>query len=226
MNPGPTIIARFDPRTGNFTQIAGGGFSTGEFVPALGADLGTVGGLAVARNGDIYFTDKNTDKLRKVNAATNMITTVAGTGTAGYNGDNSQGTLVQLNNPAGVALDDSGNLYVSDISNYRVRKVGLATGSVITIGGNGVNDYPIEAALATESPMVRPLRLLTLSAVYSLRRDWVSLVESNLHQTESIRSRAPTSQSLEVKTRWQRKQNSHYLMASQRTRRETSMLPI
>ena len=144
---GPTIIARFDVETGNITQIAGG-------------DLGSVGGLAVAHNGDIYFSDQSTHRVLKISAATKLVTTVAGTGTAGYNGDKQQALAVQLNAPSGLTIDDNDNLYISDTGNFRVRKVELATGNLTTIGGNGVFDYPVAASLATQSPMGSPLDIV------------------------------------------------------------------
>ena len=74
-------------------------------------------------SGNIYIADPYNDRIRKVAVATGLISTVAGTGVAGYNGDGIAATTAQLYVPSGVAVDSSGNIYIADSYNGRIRKV-------------------------------------------------------------------------------------------------------
>ena len=70
-----------------------------------------------------------------------VISTIAGTGSASYSGDNGQATDATINGPAGIAIDSSGNLYFSDYGNHRVRRITVATGMITTHAGTGVSSY-------------------------------------------------------------------------------------
>ena len=85
--------------------------------------------------GNLYIADMNRQRIRKVDC-NGIITTVAGNGTAGYNGDGFLATSAELNDPSGVALDSAGNLYVADAYNNRIRKVDT-NGIITTVAGNG-----------------------------------------------------------------------------------------
>ena len=90
-------------------------------------------GVAVDGSGNLYIADYDNDRVRKVDAS-GTITTVAGTGTAGFSGDGGPATSAQLNAPYGVAVDGSGNLYIADCWQPRVRKVD-ASGTITTVAG-------------------------------------------------------------------------------------------
>jgi sugar lactone lactonase YvrE len=94
-----------------------------------------IGGMAIDAAGNIYIADKANQRVRKI-AASGIITTVAGKGTAGFSGDGGAATSAQLNQPAGVALDAAGNVYVLDSGNFRIRKI-AANGTIATVAGNG-----------------------------------------------------------------------------------------
>ncbi len=85
--------------------------------------------------------------IRKVTVSTGIIDTIVGTGTGSYSGDNGPATSATLNGPSRVTLDSTGNVYIADGSNHRVRKVTISTGIITTIAGNGAtntdgsNDY-------------------------------------------------------------------------------------
>jgi sugar lactone lactonase YvrE len=129
-------------QSGVITTIAGngqGGFS-GDNGPALSAQLGNIGGMCFDRKGNLYIVQgSNQHRIRKVDA-TGIITTFAGTGVAGYSGDNGPATLAKLYNPFDIVCDSIGNIYISDAGNYRIRKVDTF-GIITTFAGNGTNVY-------------------------------------------------------------------------------------
>jgi hypothetical protein len=133
--------------SGVITTIAGGG--TGDGQAATAAPLNYPENVAVDSAGNLYIADFDNNRVRKVNHATDLITTVAGTGTAGYNGDGGQATAAELSAPYAVALDSAGNLYIADSNNERVRKVNLSTGVITTIAGNGSYGYSGDGGQAT-----------------------------------------------------------------------------
>src|SRR5208282_3015356 len=112
---------------GIITTVAGNGtFSyNGDNIPATSAALGP-SGVTVDSAGNLYIADINNNRIRKVDAS-GIITTVAGNGTFGYNGDNIAATSAELENAFGVAVDSAGNLYIADSSSNRIRKVNVST---------------------------------------------------------------------------------------------------
>ena len=95
--------------------------------------------MAVDSDNNIYIADANNHRIRKVDAATGNITTVAGDGASGYGGDGGPATAAQLNAPRGVAVDGDGNIYIADVNNERVRKVTASTGVITTVAGDGTS---------------------------------------------------------------------------------------
>ncbi|MFL6353657.1 MAG: choice-of-anchor D domain-containing protein, partial [Bryobacteraceae bacterium] len=95
--------------------------------------------VAVDQAGNVYIADTGNNVIRRVAAATGIITTVAGHGLYGYSGDGSLATTASLADPSGVALDAAGNLYIADFSNNVVRKVNATTGVISTVVGGGSN---------------------------------------------------------------------------------------
>src|SRR6201988_427284 len=112
------------------TTIAGNGTSnySGDNGPATAAELSSPEGIAFDASGNMYFADGNNNRIRKIDAGTGIITTIAGTGTYGYSGDNGLATAAQLFGPETIAFDASGNLYITDGYNNRIRKITTSTG--------------------------------------------------------------------------------------------------
>src|SRR5690348_6224588 len=126
---------------GTLTRVAGtgrGGYA-GDGGPAIAAQLITPSGIAVDAAGNVYVADRDAAVVRRIDVAGN-ISTVAGTGTAGYNGDGQAAVQAQLAGPMGLALDSAGNLFIADTQNHRVRKI-AADGSISTVAGNGSYGY-------------------------------------------------------------------------------------
>jgi uncharacterized protein (TIGR03437 family) len=133
--PDQGTILRLDASTGVLTQIAGNGTEgfSGDNGPAAGAQLFLPQGVAVNSAGNLYIADRYNARVRKVSRG--AITTVAGTGTPGFSGDNGPAASAQLSFPKDVAVDSDGNLYIADEGNNRIRKV--SNGVITTVAGGG-----------------------------------------------------------------------------------------
>jgi sugar lactone lactonase YvrE len=126
---------------GIITTVAGNGIGeySGDNGLAISAGLRYPAGLAVDASGALYIADSGNYAVRKVTTDGN-ITTVAGTGTGGYSGDNGIARSARLSSPEGLALDASGNLYIADTFNHRIRKVSLG-GIITTVAGTGTAGF-------------------------------------------------------------------------------------
>ncbi len=148
-------IRRRSASDSRITTIAGGGTSTAENVLATSAAI-SPNYMCIDSHGDIYFTTDN--KVRKVDAVTGNIITVAGTGTAGLSGDGGPATVAQVNMPQGIAVNTAGDLFIADRNNNRIRKVVVSTGVISTIAGvdtaGYVGDGGPAVAAALNSPVV------------------------------------------------------------------------
>jgi GT2 family glycosyltransferase/DNA-binding beta-propeller fold protein YncE len=134
------VIRRVDAR-GNIEPVAGShelgtGFS-GDNGPAIGARLDTPDGVAIAPDLDLIVADSHNDRIRRVDRQTGIITTIAGSGENGYDGDDQPATEAALNTPSAVAAAPNGDIYIADTLNYRVRMVDAKTGLIHTVAGDG-----------------------------------------------------------------------------------------
>jgi trimeric autotransporter adhesin len=131
----PTVVAGIDCNNGVFGD---NGYS-GDNGLATSAQLNSPSGVAVDSVNNLYIADSGNNRIRKVTAASGIITTVAGNGSAGFSGDNGPATDAGMYNPVGVAVDSAGNLYIADDYHDRVRKVSAGTGIITTVAGTGSN---------------------------------------------------------------------------------------
>ncbi len=109
--------------------------------------------VAVDSSGNLFIVENGDSRIRKVDTK-NVISTVAGTGVAGFAGDGSTADKAQLNSPTGVAVDSSGNIYVADSLNLRIRKI--SSGNMSTVAGNGVLSYSGDGGAATAAQLLAP----------------------------------------------------------------------
>ena len=138
-------ILKFTMNTCTSSIFVGTGVAgySGDGGPATSAQLNDVNGLEFDKYGNLFIADYGNNVVRKVDRSTGLITTVAGTGygagtgAGGHSGDGGLATLAELNNPRDIALDDSGNIYISDQTNCRIRKVTANTGIITTVAGSG-----------------------------------------------------------------------------------------
>jgi sugar lactone lactonase YvrE len=148
-------IRKVDP-SGNITTFAGNGILgyTGDNNLASSAAIGTPYGLAADSSGNLYTTDPSFSVVRKI-AAAGTISTVAGTGFAGFSGDGGPATSATLRGPYAVAVDSTGDLFIADRSNYRVREV-TASGTISTVAGSGFCCFAGDGAAATSAYLYLP----------------------------------------------------------------------
>ena len=151
-------IRKVSAATGIITTIAGDGTAafSGDAGLATAAQLNSPNGLAVDRSGNLYIADTANNRIRKLSAATGIITTIAGDGTAAFSGDSGLGTAAQVNSPQGLAIDSSGNLYIADAGNNRIRKLSAATGFITTVAGNGTASLGGDDGSATAAQLNGP----------------------------------------------------------------------
>lgn len=135
--------------SGIITTIAGNGIAgySGDGGQATAAEVNVPYGIELDASGNIYFADCGNCVLRKINTLGN-IDRFAGNGGPGFSGDGGQATDAELNSPTGIALDVSGNIYLADCLNNRVRKVNTS-GVISTIVGNGIAGYSGDGGQAT-----------------------------------------------------------------------------
>jgi len=155
---GNNCIRKLTATTGVITTVAGNGAFgySGDGGAATSASLNYPSGVAVDVAGNLFIADQQNNTIRKVTAATGVITTVAGNGTPDYSGDGSAATSASLNYPSGVAVDVAGNLFIADQQNNRIRKVTAATGVITTVAGNGLTSYSGDGGYATSAHLYRP----------------------------------------------------------------------
>ncbi len=132
--PAVTLAPAIHAVAGNYTL--GPGYS-GDNGAATSASLTLPQGVALDGSGNLYIADTQNNAIRKVNATTQIITTVAGNGTYGYSGDTGPATQATLANPTGVAVDAAGDLYIADVGNAVIRRVDAITGYITTVAGGG-----------------------------------------------------------------------------------------
>jgi sugar lactone lactonase YvrE len=160
---------------GILTTIAGTGEKgkAGDDGPALKAQFDGPHHLALAANGDVYLADTWNNRVRKIDAKTGVITTIAGTGEKGFSGDGGPATKAKFGGIYCLAFDAKGEkMYLADLDNRRIRMVDLAGGTVTTVAGNGEKGVPKDGADAKSSPLVDP-RAVAVDAkgnVYILER--------------------------------------------------------
>jgi len=132
-------VRRVEAGTGLITTIAGVGQPRygGDGGPAVDAGLNEPAALAVSKSGTLYIADQSNNRVRAIDLATGLIRTVAGTGSASYNGDSLPAVEADLAGPSGLALDKDGTLFIADTFNGRIRAIDPTTGLIKTVVGDG-----------------------------------------------------------------------------------------
>jgi len=147
--------------TGIITTFAGNGSpgNSGDGGIATNAQVMTPEGLSMDKFGNLYIADIDNNNVRKVDASTGIIKTIAGIGTSGYTGDEGPATSAQLNSPGKAIVDNYGNIIISDSYNQAIRKIDGTTGVITTIAGNGTPGYFGDGGQATNALLGGPFGL-------------------------------------------------------------------
>ncbi|WP_216843133.1 Ig-like domain repeat protein [Granulicella sp. S190] len=161
---GNSAIRKIDATTGNISTIAGtlgsSGFG-GEGQAATTALLSSPQGFGYDKNGNLFIADTGNNRIRKVDASSQLITTIAGNGGAGFSGDGSAAISAQFDQPWGLTISINGSIYIADFANNRVRKIDGVTGDVTTVAGNGSSGFAGDGGPATAATLNSPASVIT-----------------------------------------------------------------
>lgn len=173
-------VRRLDLATGVLTTVAGGGSTPyQDGLPATQVGLGFLYGIAVDPGGNLLIAANALDRLLRVDAVTGIITTVAGTGTAGDSGDGGPATSAMISSPAGIVVDAAGNIFFSDLGNVRVRRVDAATGIISAYAGTGTPGNAGDGGPATSATLYGPRGL-------ALNGDGDLFISDNLYTGDGV----------------------------------------
>src|ERR1019366_8607927 len=142
-----------DARVTYQVETVAGSSRIGDGGPALAAQFSNIQGIAIDRLGNLYLSDTDNHRVRKVSGGT--VTTIAGTGVAGFSGDGKSAVNAQLNFPYGLALDSAGNLYIAEFEGHRVRKL-TPDGKLSTVAGTGVAGWSGDGSRAPAAQIDYP----------------------------------------------------------------------
>ena len=151
-------IRRLDLKTNLVTTIAGSGEKgyRGDGGPATQASLNMPHEIQFDGAGNLYIAERDSHVIRKVEAKTRVISTVAGTGVGGFGGDGGPGVKAQLRQPHSIVFDRDGTLLICDIGNQRIRRLHLDTGVIETYAGNGQASDTPDGAPVSRAPLRGP----------------------------------------------------------------------
>lgn len=152
------VVRKVSATTGIITTVVGDGTSgnSGDGGPASAARIYWPGGVCKDATGNLYITDAYSNVVRKVDAATGNISSIAGTGTDGYSGDGGPATNANLSGPMGICADAAGNIFFTEDGNGTVRKINAASGTITTIAGTGTNGFSGDGGAATTAQLDHP----------------------------------------------------------------------
>ena len=150
----PSVVYRIETVAGS-ARIGDGG-------PATAAQISNIQGIAVDRWGNLYLADTDNHRVRKISPS-GVIGTLAGTGVAGFSGDGGPAAAAQLNLPYGLAADLAGYVYVADLGNDRVRRIG-PDGVITTVAGNGIRGSSGDGGAATGAQLLTPRNVVVDAA--------------------------------------------------------------
>ena len=144
----------------NMVPVAGMQGSYGQLgdgKPATQAQLYLPSAVAVDGLGNLYIADSAHHRIRKVDAGTQTISTIAGIGSPGYSGDGGPASNARLSDPEGISIDGAGNLYIADTGNNAVREVLAISGTIVTVAGNGAAGDSGDGGLAIAAELSQPV---------------------------------------------------------------------
>ena len=171
------VVRRLDLGTGRISTVAGTGRKgySGDGGPATAATLNEPYEVRFDTHGNMFFVEMRNNIVRRVDARSGIISTIAGSGEQGFSGDGGPATKAKLSRPHSIALDGSNNLYICDIGNHRIRRVDPMTGLIETFAGTGAKKPTPDGAPVSGTPLNGP-RTLDFDGMHSL---YLALREGN-----------------------------------------------
>ena len=166
-NPGgyeSDAVRAIDLDTGLIARVVGGSSAYADGKPATSVYISQPAGMAFDPVGNLYMAELATHRVHKVDASTGLIMTVAGTGTAGFSGDEGPGTAAQLSSPFELAFDGNGDLLIADRGNHRIRKLDTDTGTITTFAGTGSAGFSGDGGPATAAQLSAPYGVFAASS--------------------------------------------------------------
>ena len=154
-------IRKLDRAQQIIVTVAGSGIAgeAGDGGLAVQAELNDPSGVAVDRNGHLLIADTMNNRVRRVDAASGIMSTVAGTGEEGFDGDGDRATLARLMQPSGITVDAEGAVYLSDTFNNRIRRIDGESGIITTVAGTDLRGHSINGMIAEMAPLNNPMGL-------------------------------------------------------------------
>ena len=151
-------IRRLDLTTHRTTTVAGNGQKaySGDGGPATTAALNMPHEIQFDAPGNLYIAERDNHVIRKVEAKTGIVSTLAGTGVPGFSGDGGPAAQAQLRQPHSIAFDSTGRLLICDIGNHRIRRLDLSTRTIETYGGTGERQPTPDGAPVNGTPLNGP----------------------------------------------------------------------
>lgn len=151
-------IRRLDVGSGRLTTIGGTGEPayTGDGGPAPSASFSAPHELRFDAAGNLYVVERDAHVVRRIDAETGIVTTLAGTGEPGFSGDGGPAARAQLRQPHSIAFNAVGNLLICDIGNQRIREVEMESGTIRTIAGTGEREPTPDSAALEGTPLMGP----------------------------------------------------------------------
>ncbi len=191
------VVRKID-NMGIITRVAGTGFGpyNGDTLQATDANISEPVGLATDNDNNLYIASYSQNRIRKV-TPDGIITTVAGTGAAGYSGDGSYAVSAKLDRPSSMCIDKWNNLYVTDSYNDCVRKI-TTTGVISTIAGNGLSGFEGDGGPATAAKLLNPAGIITDEAGGMLLCDWGNNRIRRVSNVVSVNEKVSESNSMEL----------------------------
>ncbi|MEO6725123.1 MAG: hypothetical protein ABIU20_08015 [Blastocatellia bacterium] len=170
-------VIRRIARDGVITTVAGSGKKgySGDGGPATNAELNEPYEVRFDKSGNLFFVERMNHVVRRVDRRTQIISTIAGTGQAGFSGDGGAANRAAMNQPHSVQFDKNGDLYICDILNHRIRKVEMKTGIITTFAGTGQKKPTTDGARIAGTPLNGP-RAIDFDRQGNL---WLALREGN-----------------------------------------------
>jgi len=151
-------VLRLDPKSGEIKGVAGNGRRgyAGDGGPAAEAMLNEPYEVRFDSHGNMVIVEMRNHLIRRIDAKSGIISTLAGDGVSGDRGDGNPAKQARFHNPHSIALDENDNVYVSDLSNHRVRKIDSRTQQIETVAGSGTKGYPEDGGIAKSQPLITP----------------------------------------------------------------------